>query len=130
MPAIRRGLVENQWWSTAEPGDGKTPGPGQYSSQGFRCIDKFLDNGSYCYLRNLNFGYTLPGDLTRKIGIDNLRIYTSMNNLFLIKDKKNLSWNVEGYTGGEVTGISSYPGYNWGTEPVSRVITIGLNVSF
>jgi len=130
MPAMRRKLVENQWWSREEPGDGKTPGPGQYSTQGFRCIDKFLHNGSFCYLRNLNFGYTLPGDLTRKIGIDNLRIYTSMNNLFLIKDKENQSWNVEGYTGGEVNGISSYPGYNWGTEPVSRVITIGLNVSF
>jgi TonB-dependent starch-binding outer membrane protein SusC len=130
LESMRNSLVKNQWWSESEPGDGKTPACAlsQLSFNG--ATDLYLEDASYFFIKNLNFGYTVPATLSKKIGISSLRIYSSMGNLLMIKSKQCNSYNPEGYTGGEISGIGSKPGYNGGTEPVVRTITIGINVSF
>ncbi len=42
---------------------------------------RFLTDASYLNLQNLNFGYTLPAKITRKVGINSLRLYLSCENL-------------------------------------------------
>lgn len=44
--------------------------------------DRYLQNIGYCRLKNLTVGYTLPLNLTRKIGIDQVRVYFTGENLF------------------------------------------------
>jgi hypothetical protein len=62
--------------------------------------------------------------------MSNLRLYTSINNLLVIKDKDNHAYNPEGTTQGEVDGIASTPGVNLGSEPINRTIVLGINVGF
>ncbi|MFR3334240.1 MAG: hypothetical protein ACLTSJ_09970, partial [Alistipes communis] len=43
--------------------------------------DRYIQNLAYCRLKNLTVGYTIPTHLTSKIGIKELRIYFSGENL-------------------------------------------------
>lgn len=46
--------------------------------------DRFLENGNFVRLRQLQIGYTLPSSLMKKAFIDKLRVYASAENLFTI----------------------------------------------
>lgn len=46
--------------------------------------DRFLENGNFVRLRQLQLGYTLPSSLTQKAYIEKLRFYVSGENLFTI----------------------------------------------
>ena len=129
LGAMRRSLVENQWWSEAEPGDGKTPAAALTQLTYNTATDFYVEDGSFMALRNLNLGFTLPGSAIKKFGMNNLRLYTSVNNLIVIKSSDNHAYNPEGMMG-EVNGINSQPGLNTGSEPITRTIVFGLNVGF
>ncbi|MEO5997320.1 MAG: TonB-dependent receptor [Chitinophagaceae bacterium] len=130
MGAMRRSLVENQWWSASEPGDGKTPAAALSQLFAYNTnTDYYLENASYLNFRNLNLGYNVSSLIQSK-GIRSLRVYISASNLFIFKDKNNHAYNPEGATEGGVTGINSTPGYNLGSEPINRTIVAGINVGF
>lgn len=46
--------------------------------------DRFLENGNFVRLRQVQLGYTLPSSLLKKLMIDKLRVYVSGENLFTI----------------------------------------------
>lgn len=46
--------------------------------------DRWLEDGSYIRLKTLDIGYTLPKQLLKKIKLENVRIYTSIENLFTL----------------------------------------------
>lgn len=75
-----------------------------------------LYSGDYVRLKNLTFGFTLPKTWTRKVGIDNIRLYASGNNL--------LTWAAYDYIDPE-SGSSP----SWDTPPM-RTYTFGLEVKF
>ena len=59
----------------------------------------WLLNASYCRLKNLQIGYTVPRNLYSKIGLKGLRIYVSGDNMFTITkwpgsdpEKANTGW--------------------------------------
>ena len=129
LGAMRRSLVENQWWSEDEPGDGKTPAAALSQLFGYNAnTDFYLEDASFLSIRNVNIGYTFAEIAKKNWGVKNLRIYTSMNNLLLIKSKDNHAYNPEGTTQGEISGINSTPGMNIGSEPINRTIVFGVNV--
>lgn len=129
LGAMRRSLVENQWWSEAEPGDGKTPAAALTQLTFNTATDFYIEDASYMALRNLNLGYTFPSGMIEKFGMNNLRLYTSVNNLLVVKSDGNHAYNPEGMMG-EVSDINSQPGLNTGSEPINRTIVFGLNVGF
>ena len=43
--------------------------------------DRFLTDASYLSLNNINFGYTLPKMVTKKVGVENLRVYLAADNI-------------------------------------------------
>ena len=43
--------------------------------------DRYMQNIRYCRLKNLTIGYTLPKKWTRKVLIENLRVYFTGENL-------------------------------------------------
>ena len=53
-----------------------------YSAKNEQVQTKYLQDASYIRLKNLQIGYTLPQDLTRKISIEKLRVYFSGENLW------------------------------------------------
>ena len=44
----------------------------------------FVENGSYVRLKNLQIGYTIPSSITKKITLNNLRVFVAAQNLFTI----------------------------------------------
>ena len=44
--------------------------------------DRFLTDASYVNIDNINVGYTLPAILTKKFGVNSMRLYVSADNVF------------------------------------------------
>ena len=74
-------------------------------------------DGSFFKLKNVTLGYTLPGKLTKRFGISNLRVYATMTNLFTYSPNKY----VKNYDP-EMNGSINFP--------LSRDCIFGLNLTF
>lgn len=87
-----------------------------------------VEDGSFIRLNNVNIGYTLPAKLTSNVGVSNLRIYVTGNNLHLWTKYSGYDPEVS------TTRSSSYaaltPGVDYSSFPRSRSYTFGLNVTF
>lgn len=73
-------------------------------------------SGTYIRLKNIEFGYTVPSDLTRKIGMASARVYFSSNNTYM--------WSVEKYLDPDNRDNRG------GKMPPTRAFNIGLNINF
>lgn len=87
--------------------------------------DRFIEDGSYFRLRNIQLGVTLPASITNKILMDQVRLYISADNLFTITDYSGLDPEI-----GITRGDPFAPGVDYGTYPVARTIIFGANISF
>ena len=96
-----------------------------------RVSDRWLEDGSYFRLKNLEFGYTLPKALTAKAKLDRLRIYTSMENLFTATKYKGYTPDLgqnDAQNGGSSGTMTK--GCDHGRYPLSRSITFGIQLNF
>lgn len=75
----------------------------------------WMRNGSFLRLKTLEFGYTFPKPVVKKLYMQNLRLYASGSNLFQIRKFK--MWDPE-----QAGNAFNYP--------IQRVINIGLTVEF
>ncbi|WP_299666578.1 TonB-dependent receptor [uncultured Polaribacter sp.] len=97
-----------------------TANPGRNNKNYARAVDRYIQNGAYTRLKSLQFGYTIPKDITNKYNISNLRLFFTGENLFTISDL--MFFDPEVVTAGVVGSAQSYP--------LSKIISWGLNVSF
>ena len=81
--------------------------------------NRFLLDASYLNLQNINFGYTLPSHITRKFGIDRIRIYLACENVYYWSRRQGFDPRYS-YAGS--TSQASY-------SPV-RTISGGINIQF
>ncbi|MFA0962313.1 SusC/RagA family TonB-linked outer membrane protein [Roseivirga sp. BDSF3-8] len=91
----------------------------------YNVSDRFLEDGDFTRLRNLQIGYTFPQTLSERWGMEKLRVYVNGTNLLTITD-------YSGYTP-EINPNSSNVfdvNIDRGVYPISRVYTVGLDVSF
>jgi hypothetical protein len=77
----------------------------------------YIEDGSYLKLRNIELGYTIPSILTKKAGIEHLRIYINAYNLL------TFSPDMKDYDPENTSGS----GYNY---PLNKVINFGINLTF
>jgi hypothetical protein len=129
VSAFLRSVVENQWWSEQEPGDGKTPATSLARLEYVGNSDYYVEDASFLAIRNVNLGYAVPASLLEKWRISGLRVYLSMSNALMLTKKGFNGYNPEGFTP-EGSGVNFRPGLNNGTEPINRTIALGLNLSF
>ena len=87
---------------------------------------RFLYDATYLKLKNVNLSYSLPKNVTRKLGIiDGLRVYVNADNLFTVfKDK-----DYKGYDDIDIFGVGGYDAYPY-YVPISRTYTMGVNITF
>lgn len=130
VSAMRRSLIEDQWWSEAEPGDGMHPATALSALPYVANSDYYIEDASFFAIRNVNLGYRLPSHVGEKLSLTNCRLYLSVSNLLMLTKKDFHGYNPEGYTGGEIDGIGSMPGFNNGAEPINRVFVLGINANF
>lgn len=94
--------------------------PEANSADNYVKSDKWVKDASYCRLKNVVLGYTLPQDITKKMGIGSLRVYVSGQNLL------TFSKFFDGYDP-EV----SYSGSQGGEfYPIMQTFTFGLDLKF
>ncbi len=80
---------------------------------------RFLTSGSYLNVQNVNFGYTFPERLTRKIDIQSLRLYVSAENLLYLSARRGFDPR-QSYTGAT----------NGTTYSPMRTVSGGITVKF
>lgn len=96
-------------------------------SNNVKASSRFLEDGSYFRLKNLQVGYSLPG--TKKYGIDNLRVYLSGTNLLTLTGYSGLDPEMTVSTNSANEGDLAN-GIDWGTYPVAMTFTFGINLTF
>lgn len=88
---------------------------------------KYLVNMAYLRLKNVTIGYTLPASITKKVYMEKVRFYGSVNNLCLLYNgAKDYPVDPEMNEG---QGSLSYG--TWGrTFPITRTWSVGVQVTF
>ncbi|MNS90356.1 TonB dependent receptor [compost metagenome] len=118
--------MENQWMLSdiTDPNSALIPGKyptlikGNRDHSNYWHSDFWLTNVNYLKLRNLQIGYTLPEKWMKPRGIQKLRIYTMMQNLFSIDNLGDMKIDPE---------ITSDSGVQY---PTNRVINVGVTLTF
>lgn len=101
--------------------DGYLPKP--YFTQGGKNQNtqtKYLQDGSYIRLKNIQLGYMLPRNIVSKVGAEYLRLYVSCENLWT---KSDISGIFDPETSGGDYG-------NGKIYPLQKVISFGINLNF
>lgn len=85
--------------------------------------DYFVEDGSFVRLRNIQFGYTVPSAVLRKIHVESLRVYVAANNLVTLTRYMGFDPDL-----GASNVLSA--GVDYGMYPQARSIMSGLQIKF
>jgi TonB-linked SusC/RagA family outer membrane protein len=97
------------------------------SDYNFLFSDRFIEDGSYIRLQNISVGYTLPQNWIKAAGLNQLKLYANIQNVYTwtkyrgYDPEVGLTYNDNG---------SSINGLDNGRYPSPRIYTIGLNLTF
>ncbi|MDD4969507.1 MAG: TonB-dependent receptor [Paludibacter sp.] len=118
LAAYNEGANAKQYWSPYSVGN-TTVVPTSWA----------IEDGSFLRLQSLTIGYTLPKKVIAKLKIQNLRVYTTATNLFILTNYSGFDPEIS-----SSVRNSSYsnltPGIDYSSYPKSRGYTFGLNISF
>lgn len=94
-----------------------------------RPSSRFLENGSYLRLKNVQLGYTLSENASKLLKFSSVRVFVSAQNVFTITEYTGIDPEI--YTNGNSAGDGVRAvGIDWGTYPSARTFTVGLNANF
>ncbi|WP_374693508.1 hypothetical protein [Bacteroides uniformis] len=96
----------------------------QGNSKNVQKQTRYLQDASYIRLKNLQIGYTLPSNLTSRFGIAKLRVFFSGENLWTGTKLPDML-DPETIFGGVSTGA----GLNGQAYPISKSLSVGVNVT-
>lgn len=115
---------DHYFYDPDNPNDSRTNLTGKYprlkvhgtsiSDNNYIMSDFYIESVSYMRLKNLQVGYTLPKNIVSKIGVGNLRVYFTGENLLTITPYKGLDPETQTYM--------SYP-------PLKQ-FAFGVNINF
>lgn len=85
--------------------------------------DYFVEDASYFRIQNVQLGYTINPEFTKKAYITKVRLYVGVNNLYTFTKYR-------GFDPGASSGIPLASGVDFGFYPVPRTYLFGLNLNF
>jgi TonB-linked SusC/RagA family outer membrane protein len=89
----------------------------------YRMSDWYVEDGSYVRLKSMQFGYTIPKNVVKKLGIERLRVYVGGRNL--------ITWTKYSGLDPETGGNDpTYFGVDGGSYPQPKMYNVGVNVTF
>ena len=115
-------------WSEDNP-NAYFPRPMAYSTTSgpmSKVNDRYLQNVRYMRLKNLTVGYTLPVELTQKVGVEQARIYFSGENLYYWSPLKKITK----YIDPEAAISRSNDAYNETFYPWQKTFMFGVDITF
>lgn len=86
---------------------------------------RWVEDGSYIRLKNINLTYTLPKSLTDKMHFNTIRAFVSATNLITITKYTGYDPEVSSYNAND-----AQIGVDFSNYPQSKIFNAGLNVSF
>jgi TonB-linked SusC/RagA family outer membrane protein len=81
-------------------------------------------SGDYFRIKQLQLGYTIPAQITKKAAISNLRVYVSLDDFFTITSYPGLDPETAS------TNTTTGAGLDWGSYPTMKKLVLGVNVTF
>jgi TonB-linked SusC/RagA family outer membrane protein len=95
-----------------------------------RASTRFLEPGSYFRLKNVSLGYDFG--LKETSAVKGLRVYFSLQNAFTVTKYPGLDpemYDSDNLKGETTQNPDLASGIDWGTYPVPRIYTLGLNIN-
>jgi len=123
-------FYDGRYISPTQPGNGHTPRAG-YNDVG--AVSSWeVQKTDYLRIRNLNLSYTVPPAFSKKLLVNDLRAYVSIENLWTFKQYRG--GNPQAVRNGfdtQIFGDHKTLGLNSvATAPLPRIFTLGINFSF
>ncbi|MBR1490017.1 MAG: TonB-dependent receptor [Bacteroidales bacterium] len=118
-----KALYDQRWTPTNTNARYARPQSRTENIQKYMMSDAFIFDGSYFRIKQIQLGYTLPQGWTRKIAVDRLRLYASLDNYFLFTKYPGLDPEI---SKDAVEGI----GLDFGAYPTTRKMVFGVSVTF
>ena len=119
---IQRWQAENMWTTENPDKWAEYPRLETYNMNhpSLQTSDYWLRNASFLRVKNVQIGYTLPKSFTQKIGIEQVRVYLSGQNLFSFNSFYK-GWDPE-----NEIGTGDQPSY----YPINAIYSFGFNFKF
>ena len=111
-------------WKNASSTGYKYPKP-DVNDKFYRTSNMRVYDASFFKIKQIQLGYTLPRNLTKKIAISSLRAYVSLDDWFTFTKYPGLDPETS-HAGSSASGL----GVDYGSYPISKKLVFGVNVSF
>jgi hypothetical protein len=110
-------------WTPQAPDNNEPRMTATDPNNNMRFSDRYVQDGSYLRLKNIQIGYSIPAPLLKRIKVASARVYVAADNLFTIT-------KYEGFDP-EIPGLGGYSfGLDVGTYPQPRTLRAGLTLNF
>jgi len=127
FPVTQR-YFDNRW--TGE-GTSNTQPRASWTSKSNNAMpsSRFLEDGSYMRLKNLQLGYTIPEKVLKITRLSKTRVYVSGTNLLTLTKYSGLDpeMTISDNSKNEGDGAA---GIDWGTYPSAMTIMFGIDITF
>ena len=94
-------------------------------NQNFLYSDRYIEDGDYVRLKNVQLGYTFPQAVTDRLFAQSIRVYVSSDNLVTITDYSGFDPEV-----GRFQNNPLHFGVDYGQYPQPRTFIAGVNINF
>jgi TonB-linked SusC/RagA family outer membrane protein len=104
---------------------------GLAASNARRESDRWVEDGSYLKLQNVQLGYTVPSTVFERLGIamDRARVYLNLQNLYTLTKYTGFDPEFVGFSAGSLYTLER--GVDFGrVYPNPRTITVGIELGF
>lgn len=120
---MRKDVLYSHWDASNTPEqNAKAKYPKITQNQPLKHSDRFIEDGSYLRLKNIQLGYTFP--IKRAEWIDHLTLYISAQNLLTITKYRGLDPEVNSYASDITLGIDQ------NSYPMNKSFSIGASIKF
>jgi hypothetical protein len=87
--------------------------------------DRYVEDGSYLRIKNVQLGYTIPSSLTKQARIQRIRLYVSADNLWCFTNYSGFDPEMGDYMRDPLSN-----GVDLASYPRPRTFVCGLNLTF
>ncbi|RNI28804.1 SusC/RagA family TonB-linked outer membrane protein [Rufibacter latericius] len=117
--------------NTSDPRIGVSEGNPALTQNNVLGSDRWLSNGSYVRLRNIEVGYALPQTFSSRLNVQNARVFISGQNLLTITDYDGLDPDVVGNQDPNNSSLRIQErGFDAGNWPSNRIFSFGVQFGF
>ena len=93
------------------------------SNNNNRASDRYIEDGSYLRIKNIQLGYSLPDSAVEKLGFSQIRAYMQVKNALTLTEYSGYDPEIS------VGGVLN-TGIDYGTYPQPRIWSLGINFKF